>query len=353
MVLLGLDTRTRKVVFFSYLGLWCALRVHIYASQHGATHIHYNPAALLIVTTLLKLGMSCVSYFMFNAATCVDKTAATTTESKTPPEAEITETSSVTSDLQLFLRYFFPAASYVVYDNMIFFCLKRLDPVTYVILMQFRLPVTGLTWQAVFGKKISGVQWLGLGLIMLACIIQASQVKKQAKTHQGESEYSLDPEALLLGFIGCAIQIGCGVFSSVYNEFMLKKGDISLHLQNVFMYTHSLICNLVWIVVSDQVDSIRGENLLQLFGRQTFPIAVLLALIGLATSVFLKYLDSVRKAVASAMEMFGDALLSWFFFGIAVMPSTFGAIMCCGLGIVVCSFSNLENPFSKLQKKPQ
>ena len=321
MAILGLDTTIKKVVFLSYLGLWCCLRLFVYGSQHGEHGGAYSPAALLVLTTVMKLAMSLVSWWTI--PTCAATVADRDIQSNSPHAMQ--------RRLNLFVRYFLPAASYVVYDNMMFFCLERLDPVTYVILMQLRLPVTAITWQSVFGRRLSIVQWGGLVMVMSACMLQRSTAQQNAG--DGKGGYKGE---LLLGFAGVVVQIGCGVFSSVYNEFMLKKGDISVHLQNVFMYTHSLACNIVWIVASGQAAHLRPTAMLQLFNSTTLPIATLLASIGIVTSLFLKHLDSVRKGVASAIELFGDALLSWWFFSIAVKWPTFGAMFLCAAGIVVC-----------------
>eukprot|EP01060_Flectonema_neradi_P025891 TRINITY_DN34740_c0_g1_i1.p1 TRINITY_DN34740_c0_g1~~TRINITY_DN34740_c0_g1_i1.p1 ORF type:complete len:329 (+),score=18.07 TRINITY_DN34740_c0_g1_i1:118-1104(+) len=322
MVVLGLDTTTKQVVFLNYLGLWCALRLVIYASQREDEK-EYSPAALLVVTTMLKLGISVV-WCWWDTQRSVHSVWQQVILSK-----------------QLAVRYIAPAASYVIYDNLMFFCLSQLDPVTYVILMQFRLPITGFVWQIVFGRRMEIVQWLGLVLVMSACILQRSTARSSSP---GRSVN------IALGIVGVVIQIACGVFSSVYNESMLKKGDISLHLQNIYMYTHSVICNFLWLYFTGQSSSLSLTAAWQIISSpKQLPVIILLACIGISTSLFLKHLDSVKKSIASAIELFGDAALSWYFFGIPIRAGTSFALLLCASGIILYSKekSDPQLPISK------
>eukprot|EP01064_Diplonema_japonicum_P038972 TRINITY_DN9645_c0_g1_i3.p1 TRINITY_DN9645_c0_g1~~TRINITY_DN9645_c0_g1_i3.p1 ORF type:complete len:339 (+),score=68.30 TRINITY_DN9645_c0_g1_i3:47-1063(+) len=320
MTVLGLDTPVKKGVFLTYLGLWCVLRLVVYASQHDPLASGYDTAALLVVVTVLKLVISIAWFCVDNGSGGLRGLA-----------------QQVSTTRLLFLRYFFPAASYVVYDNMMFFCLARLDPVTYVILMQFRLPVTGFVWQTVFGRNTTRTQWFGLAFIMIACIVQRTTVHKSQTQITDEDLARGNASSLMLGIMGVVVQIACGVFSSIYNEKMLKKGDISLHLQNIYMYTHSLICNLVYIVCLNGLSALSPGSFAKLLNKWVVPTCLLLSCIGIATSLFLKHLDSVKKSIASALELFGDAALSWYFFAIPVTLPTLGSVFLCASGIVLYS----------------
>ena len=324
MAVLGLDTTTKQIVFLNYLGLWCALRLVIYGSQRGDEQ-KYSPAALLVVTTLLKLLISLL-WCWWDTKKSIHGVWQQVITSK-----------------QLAIRYIAPAASYVIYDNVMFFCLSQLDPVTYVILMQFRLPITGFVWQFVFGKRMEAIQWSGLVLVMSACILQRSMVKT---TSPGRSVN------IALGIVGVIVQIACGVFSSVYNESMLKKGDISLHLQNIYMYTHSIICNCLWIYFSGQTSSLSFSSTWQIISSsQQLPVVILLACIGIATSLFLKHLDSVKKSIASAIELFCDAVLAWYFFGIPIRAGTSFALLLCASGIILYSKEKSDNHVATKQQQ--
>eukprot|EP01063_Lacrimia_lanifica_P014738 TRINITY_DN21297_c0_g1_i1.p1 TRINITY_DN21297_c0_g1~~TRINITY_DN21297_c0_g1_i1.p1 ORF type:complete len:380 (+),score=148.91 TRINITY_DN21297_c0_g1_i1:79-1140(+) len=330
MALLGLDTPVKKGIFAAYLGLWCLLRLCIFASQRGGDAAPpYAPAALLIATTLLKIA---ISFAMFLRST----------------QGRVREIwAQLVASRRAFLLYLFPAAAYVVYDNLMFFCLKQMDPVTYVILMQFRLPTTALIWQAVFGKSITPPQWCGLVLVTAACVLQRWH-------YVSANEGAAQEGSLFLGLAACVAQIACGVFSSVYNEFLLKKGVVSIDVQNIYLYSHSLVCNVVYLIASGQADY------LNVFSTESRPrsmgwfmsIATLLAVIGIVTALFLQHLDSVRKSVASALELFADAYLAYLFFAIPVTQRTFAACCLCSLGIYLYSKMHNDDDETKAPESP-
>lgn len=85
----------------------------------------------------------------------------------------------------------------------------------------------------------------------------------------------------------------------MYNEFLLKGKDISMNLQNMFMYSNSILVNLTALAVG-----IGGKSLGEAFAwhnlRLVFhPLVVLIILnsasMGIVTSMFLKHLSSVLK----------------------------------------------------------
>eukprot|EP00747_Dinoflagellata_sp_TGD_P222465 gnl/TRDRNA2_/TRDRNA2_94166_c1_seq2.p1 gnl/TRDRNA2_/TRDRNA2_94166_c1~~gnl/TRDRNA2_/TRDRNA2_94166_c1_seq2.p1 ORF type:complete len:106 (+),score=17.13 gnl/TRDRNA2_/TRDRNA2_94166_c1_seq2:74-391(+) len=65
------------------------------------------------------------------------------------------------------------------------------------------------------------------------------------------------------------------------------------------------------------------------------PNIIVLTLLGLVTSVLLKLLDSVWKAIATAVELFLTAYTSAFFFGYAVSFGDFGALVVAAMGIAL------------------
>ena len=319
MALLGLDTSLKKGIFLLYMGLWCALRMFIYGSQQGEKREYYDQTTLLIFVCILKLVIACGMYLQQDGGF-------------TMMAAQWKENQSV------FFKYLLPAASYVVYDNLTFVNLSMSDPVTYVILMQMRLAATGLTWQAIFGKNLNKNQWIAILLLTGACVCQ-----KGGKLLMGGTEEGRNTSVVALLLIG--LQIACGVFSSVFNEFLLKeKGSAGVNLQNMFMYTHSIICNVVWLIVCptgackrDLWSAMQPEELYKMVSPLVVPILLIMASIGIVTSLFIKHLDSIRKTIASAMEIFVDAILALLFFGIRIGPETVLATCMAAGGVLLYS----------------
>eukprot|EP01064_Diplonema_japonicum_P015823 TRINITY_DN2374_c1_g2_i1.p1 TRINITY_DN2374_c1_g2~~TRINITY_DN2374_c1_g2_i1.p1 ORF type:complete len:328 (+),score=71.57 TRINITY_DN2374_c1_g2_i1:55-1038(+) len=314
MAILGLDTPVKKSIFFVYMGLWSALRLLTYNSKQDPDFQGYNETSLLLFVCITKLAIAVSMYLKSDGNL-----------NKLVEEAK--------ENGPLFLKYFLPAASYVVYDNLTFVNLTYTDPVTYVILMQMRLVVTGLFWSFAFGKKLNRNQWIAIAILTSACCLQ-----------KGPDLYSMKMDVVSLGLIG--MQIAFGVFSSIFNEILLKeKGSAGVNLQNIFMYVHSIGCNFVWLLLCPSKAVCKGnfwtamdaENLKVIFHPKVLPIGIILASIGIVTSLFIKHLDSIRKTIASAIEIFVDAGLSWLIFSIPINMNTVGAIVLASSGVVMYS----------------
>ncbi|KAJ9471203.1 CMP-sialic acid transporter 2 [Diplonema papillatum] len=323
MALLGLDTAGKKTIFLSYMGLWSALRLLIYGSKRNGPD--YNQTTLLVFVSLLKLMMA-VGMFLKQDGGVEEMLR------------------QCRGNGRLFARYFLPAASYVVYDNLTFVNLTLSDPVTYVILMQMRLAATGLFWTLTVGRELNRNQWIAIVLLTFACMLQKGGSSMLGFLQGSANALSLSSSTMMSLYL-IALQIMCGVFSSVFNEVLLKeKGSSSINVQNIFMYTHSLVLNVVWLAVAP--DSMRKETLWHALEWEQvrvmlhpwlLPIVLILAAIGVVTSIFIKHLDSVRKTIASAIEIFVDAILSFLLFGIRIGPETVLATTLAAVGVLLFS----------------
>ena len=68
--------------------------------------------------------------------------------------------------------YMVPAMLYCFYNNLAFTNLAIFDPTTYFMFMQTRLLMTGVIYQFLFKKNLSGKQWISLLILTVGCMIQ-------------------------------------------------------------------------------------------------------------------------------------------------------------------------------------
>ena len=316
MAILGLDTPHKKFLFIGYMSLWSALRLLIYGSKKFGPA--YDPTTLLVFVCFAKLAIATVMYLRQDGGW-----------------SELWD--AMRSNKGLFWKYFLPAASYVVYDNLTFINLSYADPVTYVILMQMRIAATGLMWSMTFGKHLNMNQWGAVCLLTVACLLQKFD---SIIGQEGDSKQATILSVCLIG-----AQIAFGVFSSVFNEVLLKeRGTATVNVQNIFMYLHSIVCNLVWLAVcpagmckKSLAEATQNDEIVKMADPWVVPIIVILASIGIVTSLFIKNLDSVRKTIASAIEIFIDTFLSFILFGIPVGVNTVLATVFAAGGILLYS----------------
>ncbi|CCI47618.1 unnamed protein product [Albugo candida] len=205
----------------------------------------------------------------------------------------------------LLYSYLIPAGLYACYDVLAYVNLRKFDASTYFLLLQFRLVVTGLLHQCMFNKKLCGIQWIALLIITFGCCI------KTASEFYGVRKNTSPPK---LAYASLMLQILCSTFAGVYNEVLLKRTLATLNVQNIFMYVDSTLCTLFFIAAG-VVES--SEDNLTVFSMNVLPLITIMACIGVVTSLFLQCMDSIRKAIASALELLLRAISAtvslWYF----------------------------------------
>ncbi|CAI5732987.1 unnamed protein product [Peronospora destructor] len=138
------------------------------------------------------------------------------------------------------------------------------------------------------------------------------------------------------------VQILSSTFAGVYNEVLLKKqASIPVNLQNVFMYMDSIVCTLAMLVLGltgqTAQEALTTANFSVLFTSSVLPMVLIMSVIGVVTSLFLKQLDSIRKAIASALELVFLPLLSAVFFSQPITLYTVAAVCFVGFGVYIYS----------------
>lgn len=142
------------------------------------------------------------------------------------------------------------------------------------------------------------------------------------------------------------IQVICSCLAGVYNEYLLKKKgeDINIYIQNVFMYLDSIICNAIILLLQGNIlSAFKAENLTEIFRPSVIIIMINSCCVGIITSFFLKYLNSILKSFASALEIIFTAILCRLLFSIPIYINTILSIAIVSIAIYVYSQSPVVN----------
>lgn len=134
--------------------------------------------------------------------------------------------------------------------------------------------------------------------------------------------------------------------AGVYNEYLLKdKGsEVNIFVQNVFMYLDSIVCNVVILLLKGELFSaFTADSLTAIFRFKVIIIIINNAAIGIVTSFFLKYMNSILKTFASALELMFTAVLCYFLFSIPIYINTALAIAVVSYAIYLYSQSPVVN----------
>lgn len=291
---LGLDSPKKVLIFVGYILIWVLLYIYTHAVQSQG---ELNSRSVVLATAILKIM---ISIGMFVA--------------RETPSALC---SGIWEHIGLMKWYVVPAALYALYDNLTFVNLAYFSPGVYIVMMQFRTLITAGFHQCIFKKIITAAKWEALIMMIYGCILY--RLPDIAVSSKADSSINITMYLLLL------TQMLASCFAGVYNEAMLKQKAAPLEIQNIYMYTNTALVNvaaLLWGYGGEHTlqDAIMDIN--ELFTLRVFPIVLILSSVGIVSSIFLKYLDSVRKTIAASMEIFIVALCSAIFFGESITINT-------------------------------
>ncbi|KAL8580778.1 hypothetical protein ACOMHN_018450 [Nucella lapillus] len=330
MALISADmfpTKLSFVIFISYMGLFINQGILVTASRSGGTSYSYNTVMVVLLTECLKLVAALVLYL------------------KDHTVSEFT--AEFVKNRKVLMLYFIPAGLYCLYNNLQFVNLANYDPTTYFLLLQFRVVVTGVVFQILFKKKLSGIQWASVALLTVGCIIkEVNHAARTAATTTGATDTTTAPSFLsYLDFhlVLIMLQVLSSCFAGVYNEYLLKDTGCEVHIMmaNVFMYVQSILCNVIALTFKGELGSaFTVASFSAIAHPSVLSIIINNAAIGIVTSLFLRTLNSILKSFASALELMFTAVLCWLLFGIPVDMYTFLA-----LAIVIgATFLYAQNP---------
>lgn len=110
------------------------------------------------------------------------------------------------------------------------------------------------------------------------------------------------------------------------------------------MYIDSILCNgLLLLMQGNMLSAFTSENLVELMKPSVILIAVNNCCIGIVTSFFLKYMNSILKTFASALELLFTAVLCWVLFSIPIYLNTVLAIAIVSLAVYLYTQSPVVN----------
>ncbi|XP_055956954.1 UDP-galactose transporter senju [Patella vulgata] len=293
------------------------------------------------------VGTACHSYILFGAVDLRIRPWRKSLQEEVSSLFFSNDIAIFVADLQRYKKalvlYFVPAGLYCLYNNLAFVNLAEYDPATYFLLLQFRVVLTGLVFQVLFQKQLSRIQWLSMILLTFGCIL-----KEIHRTHHTkESSSSLAFQVFDYHFILILVQVFASCFAGVYNEYLLKDCKAHFMLQNVFMYTDSIICNFAVLGLKGELLSAFTIDSVKAIG-DPFVLAVIVnnTCIGICVSLFLRSMNSILKSFASAIELIFTAILSWAIFGIPIDIYTLVSILIITGAIILYSQNPVINQLS-------
>eukprot|EP00439_Symbiodinium_sp_Y106_P019257 s6301_g2.t1 len=307
-----LNTFLKQGIFATYVALWTSSHLLVYSSQLASAP-SYNATSVVILTESVKLILATAMFVAYDG-----------------PLSEMLRVTC--KQHRVLLKYAIPAVLYALYNNLLYVNLAAFDPGTYNVLLQLKIALTGVLYQLLFARQLNRNQWQAILLITAGCMCKESGKVK-----------ALGLQANLSSWLLLIVQMLCSVLAGVYNEVLLKgsdgaKNSVPTNLQNAFMYFQSILVNGILLVWEGKVaEAISPENVAAVLTPRVILIIGIMSSVGLVTGFFLKHLDSVLKAVASALEVVFTMLLGFVLFGAPLGVAGAASAALVGSGVALYS----------------
>jgi len=171
--------------------------------------------------------------------------------------------------------------------------------------------------------------------------------------NQNEEEFNFS-KYINTSLLLILVQVFSSCFAGVYNEYLLKEknNQVDIMLQNAFMYTDSIVCNIMLLqfyipsgkATGGVIEALSYNALSSVFHWKVVLIMINNALIGIVTSLFLRSLNSILKTFASALELMFTGILAWAIFGIPLDMLTVVSIGIVSFATWLYSKNPVKNP---------
>lgn len=233
----------------------------------------YNPSLILFAAEMLKLIIS--AHFYRNE--CIEQEM--TSKLFKPLTTEFWY------DAQMFAV---PAFLYFVLNNANMIALKYLSSHLVTMIANFKLVMVAGLAVTYFKQPISNVQWFAVTMVCVGMAVTLGNPGMKSQ-NRGNVDGSVAP-AVAYGVVSAAISSVAGGVT----EMLYKKGNDTVHIQNVKMYTFGVLFNSLSIVLY-------GTNNTCVFTHLHALLIVLFALSGLSMGLIMKYINNVVRGVAVSL----------------------------------------------------
>eukprot|EP00746_Dinoflagellata_sp_MGD_P000417 gnl/MRDRNA2_/MRDRNA2_100742_c0_seq1.p1 gnl/MRDRNA2_/MRDRNA2_100742_c0~~gnl/MRDRNA2_/MRDRNA2_100742_c0_seq1.p1 ORF type:complete len:342 (-),score=36.87 gnl/MRDRNA2_/MRDRNA2_100742_c0_seq1:408-1433(-) len=229
-----------------------------------------------------------------------------------------------------------PGALYAINNNLAMLCNQYMDSATFQVMSQMKIGTTGLLWWIVFRMSLGLRKSFAIVLLMMGsmCASWPSGV--------GKNVTYIEPLGIGLAAVYCTISAVAGVFT----EWLYKgQAHVSVHLQNIKMYTWGVVGNYAMYLVGQNKSGLdlwgSSVNIIDNYNIYTWCLVADFACLGLLMSVIMRYFTNVHKLLMVGSSMYVSCLLT------AVLLNVLPSMMYI-LGMLLVTFSLIMYNWDKL-----
>ncbi|CAH2275847.1 probable UDP-sugar transporter SLC35A4 [Pelobates cultripes] len=220
--------------------------------------------------------------------------------------------------------YALPAFLYCVNNNLVVHIQHFMDPSSFQVLSNLKIVSTAFLYSYFLHQKLSIKKWFALFLLTTAGVFYSYGGIHDLEKVSSQSLLYITLQGLLLMLLYCLIS----GLSAVYTEMTLKKQDIPLNMQNIFLYSFGIAMNLIAHITSSPQDSFFDG-----FSIWVWIIIVSQALNGLIMSAIMKHSSNITRLFVISFSMLANGLLSYILFQMQLTALFFSAVILIGLAV--------------------
>jgi UDP-sugar transporter A1/2/3 len=276
------------------LGCSASLLAALSKNTHGS--YDYNTASVPFLSESMKLMLSLVALSL---------------------QTDNLAVSFMSTDRVAAAKYMVLAALYTAQNNLLFVTLKHVEPASFQVFINLKIPVTAALLYLLADKRFSRNQVGALIMLVIGAVLSQADF-------DSIGEIGLSPTGSLL----LASMVAISSTAGVVNEMLLKNNELgSVHWQNAQLYVFSTAFSFLkmrYASASNQSTMLAGYNIF------TCLSILNMAFLGLVTSAVLKHADNILRAFASVLSVFLAAGFAWLLLGSQLTAAFFlGASITC------------------------
>ncbi|KAG2455884.1 probable UDP-sugar transporter protein SLC35A4 [Polypterus senegalus] len=212
--------------------------------------------------------------------------------------------------------YAVPAVLYAFNNNIMVYMQEQMDPSTFQILSNLKIASTAVLYSAFLRKRLAKVQWVALGLLMLAGACHSFSCT--SRDEEGEAEEGMRLHVTAPGLLFLLVYCLVSGLAAVYTEVILKTQRLPLNLQNLFLYLFGICINYGSYLVT-------GSNQSFFEGYSVWVVMIVITQVwnGLLTSLVMKHSNNITRLFVISCSMLVNAVLSVLLFDLQLTPLFF------------------------------
>mmetsp|Transcript_97629 Transcript_97629/g.304509 ORF Transcript_97629/g.304509 Transcript_97629/m.304509 type:complete len:383 (+) Transcript_97629:127-1275(+) len=203
-------------------------------------------------------------------------------------------------------RYAIPSVFYTLQNNLWYYSMSNLDPVTAAVTSQLKVISTAVFSMLILTKQLTHLHWSALGLLMLGLVIM--EVGPEAEDLGGGNYY--------LGLLSMVVACTSSGYAGVYLELLFKQLNANVWTANLQLQLFCL--PIAALALLSDLPGLWDGGPFYGWNGITCVVVLLNALGGFVVSLTMKYADNILKTFAVSMSLVVNCIMSWLFMSVTL-----------------------------------